>query len=225
MSGVIQPARTAPAWAVVIGIGNCYRRDDGLGPAVAAEIERRHLPGVRVVMSDGDPAGLDAWAGACGWAIIVDAARGEPALSPPGRVHRAAPGELDRASLASSHGLGLPEALGLGRALGRCPGQVVIFTVGAADLRPGTGLSAAVAAVVPGVVAAVVAELLQGQGPARAVLTTLAARPWPARSWNRATRTAPTAQHPRHSARTHRAQGKASTCRDTRTLRHGSWPA
>ncbi len=163
MSGVIQPARTAPARAVVIGIGNCYRRDDGLGPAVAAEIERRHLPGVRVVMSDGDPAGLlDAWAGA-GLAIIVDAARGEPA--PPGRVHRAAPGELDRASLASSHGLGLPDALGLGRALGRCPGQVVIFTVGAADLRPGTGLSAAVAAVVPGVVAAVVAELRRAKVP------------------------------------------------------------
>ena len=47
------------------GSGNPFRRDDGIGPAVAAAIERRHLPGVRVVISDGEPSGLlEAWSGA-----------------------------------------------------------------------------------------------------------------------------------------------------------------
>ena len=100
---------------MVIGVGNCYRRDDGIGPAAAAEIERQHLPGVRVVISDGEPAGLlEAWAG-MDLAIVVDAVRCEPAT--PGRMHRWPAGQLERSWTASSHGLGIPDALDLGRAL------------------------------------------------------------------------------------------------------------
>ncbi len=33
--------------AVLIGIGNPYRRDDGIGPALAAAIEQLRPPGVR----------------------------------------------------------------------------------------------------------------------------------------------------------------------------------
>ncbi len=69
--------------AVVIGVGNPFRRDDGIGPAAAAEIERQHLPGVRVVISDGEPAGLlEAWAGV-DLAIVVDAIRWVPAYARP----------------------------------------------------------------------------------------------------------------------------------------------
>lgn len=143
--------------AVVIGVGNCYRRDDGIGLAAAAEIERQHLPGVRVVMSDGEPAGLlEAWAG-LDLAIVVDAVRCE--LATPGRMHRWPAGQVERGGTASSHGLGIPDALDLGRVLDRCPRRVVLFTVEAADLRPGTGLSRAVATSLPDVVAAIAAEL------------------------------------------------------------------
>lgn len=149
--------------AVVIGVGNCYRRDDGIGPAAAAEIERQHLPGVRVVICDGEPAGLlEAWAG-LDLAIVVDAVRCMPAT--PGRVHRWPDGQLERGWTASSHGLGVPDALDLGRALDRCPRQVVLFAVEAADLRPGTGLSRAVATSLPDVVAAIVAELRGAKVP------------------------------------------------------------
>jgi hydrogenase maturation protease len=146
--------------AVVIGVGNCYRCDDGIGPAAAAEIERQHLPGVRVVISDGDPAGLlEAWAG-LDLAIVVDAVRCVPAT--PGRVHRWPDGPLERGRTASSHGLGIPDALDLGRALDQCPRRVVVFAVEAADLRPGAGLSRAVATSLPDVVAAVTTELRGG---------------------------------------------------------------
>ena len=65
--------------AVVIGIGNPFRNDDGIGPAVAAQIEEQRLPGVRVVISDGEPAGLlEAWAGA-DLAVVVDAIHRVPA--------------------------------------------------------------------------------------------------------------------------------------------------
>jgi hydrogenase maturation protease len=115
-----------------------------------------------VVISDGEPSGLiEAWSGA-GLAIIVDALRGGlPGRAPgPGRVHRVPAAELETGGPAgSSHGLGLPDAFRLGRALGRQPGRAVIFAVEVSDVRPGPGLSAVVEAALPRVLAAVAAEL------------------------------------------------------------------
>ena len=144
--------------AVVIAIGNPYRRDDGIGPAVASEIDRLQLPGVRVVMSDGEPVALlAAWEGT-DLAIVVDAIRHEPPC--PGRVHRLTATELDTDSAtASSHGFGIPYALQLSRALNRQPGRLVLFGIETADTSAGSGLSAPVAAAVPTAVAAVRAEL------------------------------------------------------------------
>ena len=166
MSGIVPAQEARPAGAVravVIGVGNCYRRDDGVGPAAAAEIERQHLPGVRVVISDGEPAGLlEAWAG-MDLAIVVDAVRCVPAT--PGRMHRWPDGQLEGGWTASSHGLGVPAALALARALDRCPRRVVLFGVEAADLRPGAGLSPAVATSLPDVVAAIATELRGAKVP------------------------------------------------------------
>jgi hydrogenase maturation protease len=150
--------------AVVIGIGNSFRRDDGLGPEVAAQIHRRRLPGVRVVISDGEPVGLlEAWEGA-DLAVVVDAVQRVPAS--PGSIHRFTAGQLETGcTAASSHGLGVADAIRLGRALERLPRQVVILAVEGADTGPGTGLSAAVAAAVPQAVTAVVAELNRIKSP------------------------------------------------------------
>ena len=146
------------AAAVVIGIGNPFRSDDGIGPAVAAQIEEQRLPGVRVVISDGEPAGLlEAWAGA-DLAVVVDAIHRVPAS--PGHIHRLTAGQLESGgTAASSHGFGVPDALRLGRAMEQLPRRVVIFAVEAADTGAGTELSEAVSAALPEVVAAVKAEL------------------------------------------------------------------
>jgi hydrogenase maturation protease len=74
-------------------------------------------------------------------------------------MHRWPAGQLERGWTASSHGLGIPDALDLGRALDRCPRRVLLFGVEAADLSPGAGLSRAVAASLPVVVAAIATEL------------------------------------------------------------------
>ena len=150
--------------AVVIGIGNPFRRDDGIGPEVATQIQGQRLPGVRVVISDGEPAGLlEAWEGA-DLAVVVDAIQRLPAS--PGRIHRLTASQLETGcTAASSHGLGVPDAVRLGRALERLPRQMVILAVEGADTGPGTGLSGAVAAAVPRAAAAVMAELNQIKSP------------------------------------------------------------
>ena len=61
---------------VVIGIGNSFRRDDGVGPAVAAELIGRDLDGLRVITCAAETAALlDAWDGAA-LAVLVDAVLG-----------------------------------------------------------------------------------------------------------------------------------------------------
>ncbi|MBB5916734.1 hydrogenase maturation protease [Nocardia transvalensis] len=144
--------------AVVIGVGNSYRRDDGIGPDVASRIERLCLPGVLATVCDGEPTGLlDAWAGA-DLAIVIDAVLCEP--STPGRIWRTTVDALRGVTTAtSSHALGIPDAVPLGRALGRLPHELVVIAVEAARLDLGAGLSAPVAAAVPRAVDAVRAEL------------------------------------------------------------------
>jgi hydrogenase maturation protease len=143
--------------AVVIGVGNEFRRDDGIGPAVLAELARRELPGVRLVHSDGEPSQLfDAWAGTP-LAVLVDAVRCAP--SSPGRIHRSTLSAPLAAAAASTHGLGIPEALRLAEVLDRAPQRLVVYAVEAGDLGFGPGLSDAVARALTEVVAAVLAEL------------------------------------------------------------------
>jgi hydrogenase maturation protease len=73
---------------VVIGLGNDYRRDDGVGPIIAAAVNDKALPGVRVVTGVADPMSLvEAWSPAA-LAVLVDAAI--TSASTPGRIHRCA---------------------------------------------------------------------------------------------------------------------------------------
>ncbi len=157
-------ARTA-----VIGVGNDFRRDDGVGWAVIDRLRERPLARHTVLATcDGDPGRLiGLWEGA-GLAVVVDAAHAHP--STPGRVHRLAldAGRLPGPSATSSHGLGLGEAVELARLLGLLPQRLVVYAVEGADSDFGTGLSPAVAAAVPELVAAVESEIADaGCGAAR----------------------------------------------------------
>jgi hydrogenase maturation protease len=148
---------TAPR-TVLIGVGNLYRRDDGIGQALVSAVGELHLPGVVLTVSDGEPSQLlDAWSGA-DLAVVVDAVLCDPPV--PGRIHRttlgsAAPGS----AAASTHGLGVPDAVRLAEALNRAPQRLVVFAVEAADVGFGLGLSPPVAASLPELTRAVQAEL------------------------------------------------------------------
>jgi hydrogenase maturation protease len=129
----------------VIGVGNEYRRDDGIGPAVVARLAQHDLPGVTFTVCDGEPSQLiDAWANA-DLAVVIDAVLCE--RPKPGRVHRTSLGPLPTgARSASTHGLGIPEAIRLADALDQAPRRLVVYAVEAADLGFGVGLSPPVAA-------------------------------------------------------------------------------
>lgn len=144
---------------IVLGIGNEYRRDDGVGHVVAAEIAARDLPGVQVVTGLGEPTAiLEAWSGAT-LAVLVDAVAGS--ASPAGHVRRCTIDDLTDPVGISTHTAGITRTFALGQALGMVPDRLVIYSVDVdvADTGHGSGLTRAVAAAVPDVVTAVLAEL------------------------------------------------------------------
>ena len=89
----------------------------------------------------------------------MDAVRAQP--SRPGKVHRFV---VDRPGTgtgrpASSHGLGLDDAISLAVALDRMPARLIVHAIEAADLTLGPGLTPPVAAAVGIVARAVLADL------------------------------------------------------------------
>ena len=130
---------------VVIGIGNRYRRDDGSALRVIEALAGR-VPATTVLMeSDGEPARLiDSWADAS-LAILIETVRqgGTPGavsnIDWESHAARSSSGER------GSHGLGILEAIALGRAVGRMPRTLLVVGIEPEDLGWGEGLSDAVA--------------------------------------------------------------------------------
>jgi len=151
---------------VVIGLGNSYRGDDGVGVVAAAALYELALPGVRVVTDIVEPMSLlEAWSGA-GLAVVIDGAVGTPSV--PGRIRRCTLGDVVTASKGlSSHSVDIGRTHALGQALGRVPDALVVFTIEMADTGHGTGLTPQVAGAVPDVVGMAVAEINRNWGPSR----------------------------------------------------------
>jgi len=132
--------------AMVVGVGNRARRDDGVGPQVADRV-RETMPELDVVEVSGDATRLlDLWAGA-DVVVVIDAVRtGAPA----GTCHRwrmraGVWDEVPPPSRVSSHLVGVRDAVELATTLDRLPASLVVVGVEVTDLGAGPGLSRAVA--------------------------------------------------------------------------------
>ena len=151
---------------VVVGLGNSYRRDDGVGVAAATALDDLGLPGVCVRTGIAEPMSLlDVWTDA-ELAVVIDAAIVTP--SAPGRIRRYDLSEVPTQSDGlSSHSVDVGRAHALGQALGRVPDTLAVFTIEVADTGHGTGLSPQVARAVPKLVGMVVAEINRARSARR----------------------------------------------------------
>jgi hydrogenase maturation protease len=127
-----------------------------VGPAVA---ERLRAAGAPVLDCGDEPTRLlDLWDGLDA-IVVVDAVRSG---APAGTVHRvdAGGGPLPRdLGLASTHAMGIADALELGRALGRAPRRVVVLGIEGVSYGMGEEMTPAVAAELDGLVVSVLREL------------------------------------------------------------------
>ena len=161
------PHVTGSGRTVVIGIGNDFRGDDGVGPAVVARLDGLVPPDVEVLASDGEPANLlEAW-DCASLAIIVDTVQAGSA--PAGTLYRmvigspgAAPDTevmLEGPGMSGSHQLGVGSAIALAQVLGRLPARLIVHGVQGGDFTLGARLSKPVASAIDDLVAAVIADL------------------------------------------------------------------
>jgi hydrogenase maturation protease len=126
----------------IIGIGNTFRSDDGVGIVVARELRFQIPTGVTILEESGEGVALmEAWQGAAA-AILVDAVRSG---APPGTIHR-----LDALAEAipnhlfhySTHAFSVAQAIELARALNQLPRHLVVYGIEGKEFGAGTVLSA-----------------------------------------------------------------------------------
>lgn len=158
---------------IVIGVGEEFRHDDGVGPAVIAELRRLAASGglppeTRLATAFGEPTELiGLWHGAR-LAIVVDAAAADPRagltagdtmrweLEPAGTPSHS---PVIAPNPTATHALGPGAAIALAGVLDRLPEQLVLFAVAGADFSFGPGLSGPVADAVRRVARDIAGEL------------------------------------------------------------------
>jgi len=127
---------------LVIGIGNEFRGDDGVGLFVAGRFRESADVGVRVLESSGEGTELmSLWSGA-GLVVVVDAvhSRGEP-----GQIFRfILPGDKIPGAIFprhSTHAFGLVEALELSAMMGSMPRRMIVYGIEGRSFQTGAAIS------------------------------------------------------------------------------------
>jgi hydrogenase maturation protease len=151
-----------PSDFLVIGIGNEFRGDDGLGLCVARELRKSRNPGMQVVESSGDAASLmEAWRGQDRVAVVDAVNSG----GVPGSVYRV---DVSTRSLlthfcrSSSHAFGLAEAIEMARELRQLPRSLILFGIEGEAFGYGFDLSESVGKSIPELIRKIEKELEGG---------------------------------------------------------------
>ncbi len=147
---------------VVVGLGNVFMRDDGIGIHVAREVRQRNL-GTEVDVYDYqemDLTLLEYFQGASKL-VVVDALKSG---NPPGTVSKysIAPREDTLTQLPSLHGLQLFDLFDLAKQAGLLSCPVIIVGVEPKDCSPGEEMSEELADALPRAVDEVIKELRIG---------------------------------------------------------------
>ena len=146
----------------VVGVGNALRGDDAVGLEVARLLDGTLPAGVRLVECEGEPVSLLCRVGGL---RHRDRRRRDGVRPRAGTVRRLAahdgplPPELQR---ASTHLLGVAEAVELARALGRLPERTIVYGIEGGSFDTGAPLSEPVQAAAAEVAASIRRELSEG---------------------------------------------------------------
>ena len=147
---------------VIIGVGNEFRGDDGVGRVAARRLAKLAPSHVTVCESQGEALTLmDLWAEAAR-VILIDAAAPEGS---PGDVRRfdaskrALPSEYFH---ASTHAFSVADAIEMGRTLGQLPPAVIVYGIEGENFEQGAELTPAVQQGCDEVLRRILAELDHG---------------------------------------------------------------
>jgi len=147
---------------LVIGVGNLDRGDDGVGRLVAQRLRGSVPTDVHVEEQDGGAVELIERLRHVDSVFLIDAAVSGAAA---GTIHQTDCTKTDAMpakSAASSHGLGVAEAVALARMLHGLPRVCMLYAVEGATFAPGAAMSPQVLAAADALVARLARELQSG---------------------------------------------------------------
>lgn len=154
---------------LVIGVGNEFRSDDGVGLIVACKLKGINISGVNVLSLAGEGGDLLRVWKDYGTVFLVDAVVSGSAV---GTLHRVdlrkqkVPVEF---SGSSSHALGIAESVELARVLGTLPPRCIFIGIEAGNVGMGTKVSKSVAKAAEEAVKMIEREIKSGVTPLASV--------------------------------------------------------
>ena len=149
---------------LIIGIGNEYRGDDGVGRHVARRLAECNPPDVEIQESSGESFSLmELWANAPK-VILIDAVQSG---AEPGTVQRydaggqALPTEF--VQQCSTHALSLPEVVELARSLEQLPPEVALYGIEGLSYEHGNTLTPTVARAAEETISRILTEISESK--------------------------------------------------------------
>jgi hydrogenase maturation protease len=115
---------------IVLGVGNRLMGDDGFGPRVIEELQKREVPPY-VELMDAGVGGMAilSWIEGADKVVIIDSVQTNN--EPPGTVYRFTDKELPPSDMfmLSLHDLNLVDTINIGRVVQKMPDEIVIYGV------------------------------------------------------------------------------------------------
>ena len=148
-----------PATHIVLGLGNTLHSDDGVGPQAIERLRNGPRLPQHVTLIEGGTLGLELlpYIWDCSYLLVLDAV---DVGQPPGTLVRMSSEEMQTLpGKGSVHQLGVADLLVALRILAQHPPEVVLLGVQPASTEWGTELTPAVAAALPALADAAIAEV------------------------------------------------------------------
>ncbi|MEI6046019.1 MAG: hydrogenase maturation protease [Chloroflexota bacterium] len=149
-----------PLKTLVIGVGNGYRGDDGVGLSVARHLKDQVPSHVKVVEASGETTALMALWEEATVVILIDAVYSGAS---PGTIHRLDAQQQTTSTnffRGSTHSFGVAEAIELARVLNQLPPHLLLYGIEAHHFEEGSSLSPEVEAAAKIVVEQILQDLL-----------------------------------------------------------------
>lgn len=145
----------------LIGVGNEFRQDDGVGLVLLKKLQQQIPAGIKTLETSGEGVELmEAWQGA-ETVYIFDASRSGAKTATIHRFDARIQSIPTKFFNCSTHTFGVAEAVELARSLNRLPPKLIIYAIEGKNFDLGLGLSPEVEQAAADVVGRVLRELAQ----------------------------------------------------------------
>jgi hydrogenase maturation protease len=144
---------------VIIGVGNSFRSDDGVGVYVGTTLRQLDLPDVDIANEERDGLKIISHWKRGDWVFLIDAVLSGAEAGTIYRIDLSIPEFQLPSNHNSTHSLGIMEAVFLSRILNESPGRIILYGIEGENFEMGTSLSPKVIEAAERVIKLVVQEV------------------------------------------------------------------